>query len=65
MGRFKVGDRVRVIGQTWPTHCIVIGHKEGHPIIQPEPCCYSDESVETLSDWSRRIGISDAADIIG
>jgi hypothetical protein len=43
-----VGSKVKL--KNWPVPGKVIGHHDGFPIIQPEPCTLSDDEIENYMD---------------
>jgi hypothetical protein len=43
-----IGSKVTL--KNWPVGGKVIGHHDGHPIIQPEPCSLSVDAIESYTD---------------
>ena len=43
-----IGSKVTL--KNWPVPGVVIGHDEGVPIIQPEPCRVSDDEITSYTD---------------
>ena len=40
---WDIGTKIKIDG--WPAGGEVIGHRDGQPIIQPNPCLISEETI--------------------
>jgi len=54
MPKIPIGSKVEL--DCWPTGGKVIGHHDGHPIIQPEPCILSDDDP-TIKSYTDAMGL--------